>query len=65
MQVDRVHSNISAAKAVDREFEGEDIAENLGFFGFLNFLTGFWGPGGVPVARSRNFTSDGLRESPR
>ena len=34
------------------------------FFGFLHFLGGFWGPGGVPAARSRNSASDGLRESP-
>ena len=34
-------------------------------FGFLNFLGGFWGPGGVPAARSRDSASDGLRESPR
>ena len=50
--------NISAAGAVDREFYS-------GFFGFLNFLAGFWGPGGVPAARSRNSGPDGLRETPR
>ena len=29
------------------------------------FFAGFWGPGGVPAARSRNSGPDGLRESPR
>ena len=37
----------------------------LGFFGCLIFLAGFWAPGGVPMARSRNSGPDGLRESPR
>ena len=50
--------NISAAGAVDREFYS-------GFFGFLNFVRGFWAPGGLPAARSRNSASAGLRESPR
>ena len=35
------------------------------FCGFLNFLGGYSGPGGVPAARSRNSASAGLRESPR
>ena len=56
---------ISAAGAVDRESGGEDIPRNPYFFGFLNFLIGFWGPGGVPTARSRNSGPDGLRGSPR
>ena len=51
-------SNITAAGAVDREFYS-------GFFGFLIFFAGFWTPGGVPAARSRNSGPDGLRESPR
>ena len=50
--------NITAAGAVDREFYS-------GFFGFLNLFAGFWGAGGVPVARSRNAGPGGLRESPR
>ena len=47
--------NITAAGAVDREF----------YSGFFDFFAGFWTPGGVPAARSRNSASDGLRESPR
>ena len=50
--------NISAAGAVDRNLYRF-------FFGFLNFLAGFWAQGGVPAARSRNSGPDGLRESPR
>ena len=34
------------------------------FCGFLIFLGGFWGPGGVPAARPQNSASGGLRESP-
>ena len=52
------HYSISAAGAVDREFYS-------GFFGFLNFWAGFWGPGGLPAARSRNSGPDGLRENPK
>ena len=33
-------------------------------FGFLKCVGRFWAPGGVPMARSRNFASDGLWESP-
>ena len=35
------------------------------FCEFLIFFCGFWAPGDVPAARSRNSASDGLRESPR
>ena len=36
-----------------------------GFSWIVNFLGGFWGPGGVPMAISRNSGPDGLRETPR
>ena len=34
------------------------------FFECLVSRCGFGAPGGVPMARSRHFASDGLRESP-
>ena len=57
--------NITAAGAVDRESGGGHIGRNPGFSWNFDFFAGFWGPGGVPAARSRNSASDGLRESPR
>ena len=43
----------------------QDIGQNPGFSWNFDFSAGFWGPGGVPAARSRNSGPDGLRESPR
>ena len=60
-----VVANISAAKAVDRESGRGDIGRNPGFLWISDFFAGFWTPGGVPAARSRNSGPDELRESPR
>ena len=58
LRVTEIFFNISAAGAVDREFYS-------GLLDFFNCFAGFWGPGGDPVARSRNSGPGGLRESPR